>query len=328
MRAYQLIGSDEMEQVELADPSPGHGEVVVRVRAVSLNFRDLMVRKGVRRRVVPTSDGAGEVAAVGDGVTGVAVGDRVAVNFFVDWVSGGPYDGMHKGALGGGRDGMLAELVTVPAHAVVPLPAGWSFEQAATLPCAAVTAWNAMVEGRPLRAGQTVLLLGTGGVSVFGLQLAKMFGARTIMTSSSDEKLARMSAMGADVTINYTTTPDWDKAVLAATGGRGVDLVLEVGGAGTLPKSLASTRYGGQIALIGILTGVTGQANPWPLVDRSMDLRGVYVGSRAMFADLVAAIDANGLDPVIDRVFPFAEAQAAYDHLASQTHVGKVVVSV
>ena len=328
MRAYQLTGADAMELCELDDPAPGPGDVAVRVRAVSLNYRDLMVRKGARKRIVPTSDGAGEVVAVGAGVSTVAVGDHVAATFFTHWVSGRPFAEMHRHALGGGADGMLAEVVVLPAHGVVAIPKGWTFEQAATLPCAAVTAWNAMVEGAPVKAGQTVLLLGTGGVSVFGLQLAKMFGARAIITSSNDDKLARMRSLGADVTINYVEQPEWDKAVLAATDGRGADLVLEVGGAGTLARSLAATRFGGQVALIGILTGLAGEVNPWPLVGRSMDLRGVYVGSRDMFVDLVAAIDANGLDPVIDRVFPFDEAQAAYEHLASQAHVGKVVVAV
>jgi len=329
MRAYQLTGSDGgLEMVELAEPAPGPGEVTVRVRAVSLNFRDLMIRKVGRKRIVPVSDGAGEVLAVGDGVTSVAPGDLVAGTFFTHWVSGRPFADMHRHALGGSTDGMLAEVVRLPAHGVVPVPAGWSAEQAATLPCAAVTAWNALTAGAPLRAGQTVLLLGTGGVSVFGLQLARMFGARTIITSSSDDKLARMAAMGADVTINYTDRPDWDKAVLEATGGAGADLVLEVGGAGTLARSLAATRFAGEVALIGVLTGTAGEVNPWPLVGKSMNVRGVYVGSRAMFLEMNEAIAANGLAPVIDRVFPFADADAAYAHLASQQHVGKVVVAV
>lgn len=329
MRAYQLTGRDGgLEVVDLPDPTPGPGQVAVRVRAVSLNFRDLMIRKVGRKRIVPTSDGAGEVLAVGDGVTSVAAGDLVCGTFFTHWVAGRPFADMHKHALGGSTDGMLAEIVVLPEHGVVKAPRGYTAEQAATLPCAAVTAWNSLVAGiAPLRAGQTVLLLGTGGVSVFGLQLARMFGARTVITSSSDDKLARMRALGADVTINYAEQPEWDKAVIEATGG-GADVVLEVGGAGTLPRSLNAVRFGGQVALIGILTGTAGEVNPWPLVGKSTDLRGVYVGSREMFADLNAAIDANGLDPVIDRVFPFAEADAAYAHLESQRHVGKVVVAV
>lgn len=329
MRAYQLTGTDGgLEIVDLPEPTPGPGEVAVRVRAVSLNFRDLMIRKMGRKRIVPTSDGAGEVLAVGAGVTSVAVGDVVAGTFFTHWVAGRPFADMHRHALGGSTDGMLAEVVVLPAHGVVRAPKGYTAEQAAALPCAAVTAWNALVGGiEPLRAGQTVLLLGTGGVSVFGLQLARMFGARTVITSSSDDKLARMRALGADVTINYAERPDWDKAVLEATDG-GADIVLEVGGAGTLARSLNAVRFGGQVALIGILTGTGGEVNPWPLVGKSVDLRGVYVGSREMFVDMNAAIDANGLDPVIDRVFPFEEAADAYAHLEGQGHIGKVVVAV
>ncbi len=329
MRAYQLTGRDGgLEIVDLPDPAPGRGQVAVRVRAVSLNFRDLMIRTMGRKRIVPTSDGAGEVVAVGEGVTSVAVGDLVCGTFFTHWVAGRPFAAMHRHALGGSTDGMLAEVVVLPELGVVKAPSGYTAEQAASLPCAAVTAWNALVGGiAPLRAGQTVLLLGTGGVSVFGLQLAKMFGARVVITSSSDDKLERMRALGADVTVNYAEQPDWDKAVLEATDG-GADIVLEVGGAGTLPKSLNAVRFGGQVALIGILTGTAGEVNPWPLVGKSVDLRGVYVGSREMFADMNAAIEINGLAPVIDRVFPFEQAGDAYAHLEAQRHVGKVVVAV
>ncbi|MEZ5410019.1 MAG: NAD(P)-dependent alcohol dehydrogenase [Acidimicrobiales bacterium] len=328
MRAFHLTGGgiDGLTLRDHPDPEPGPGEVAVRVEATSLNYRDLMMARRMDNDRIPLSDGAGVVTAVGAGVTTVAVGDRVAGTFFAHWVDGRAFPAMHDGALGGSVDGMLAEIVVAPEHGVIPVPAGWSSAQAATLPCAALTAWNALVEGQPLLAGQTVLLLGTGGVSVFGLQLAKAMGARAIITSSSDAKLEVMRSMGADVTINYATTPDWDRAVLDATGGVGVDLVLEVGGAGTLPRSIACTRFDGQVALIGILTGPAGETNPFPLVTRCVSLRGVYVGSRRMFAEMNAAIEVAGIEPVIDRTFAFDQAPDAYRHLTSQQHIGKVVV--
>jgi len=330
MRAYHLTGvaDSPLELLELDTPRPGPGEVAVRVRATSLNYRDLMISRRGRRGIVPLSDGAGEVSAVGPGVSSVQVGDLVAGTFFSHWPSGRISAAVHDSALGGAVDGMLAEVVVLPEHGVIPAPRGWTAEQTATLPCAALTAWNALVEGSPVKAGQTVLLLGTGGVSVFGLQFAKMMGARTIITSSSDEKLARMRALGADAEINYAAHENWAEVVLEETGGVGADLVLEVGGAGTLAQSMACTRHGGQIALIGILAGASGQVNPGLLVGRSVDLRGLYVGSREMFAEMNAAIDLHGLEPLIDEVFPFEQADAAYRHLASQTHVGKVVISV
>jgi NADPH:quinone reductase-like Zn-dependent oxidoreductase len=331
MRAYYLRGGDDpgLELREVDEPTAGPGEVVVAVRATSLNYRDLMILRRRRAGVVPLSDGAGEVVAVGPGVRTVAVGDLVAGCFFSRWASGRITAEVHDSALGGAVDGMLAERVVLPEEGVVPVPRGWDAVAASTLPCAALTAWNALVEGPwSLRAGQTALLLGTGGVSVFGLQFAKLFGARAIITSSSDDKLERMRGLGADVTINYATTPEWDRAVLDATGGVGADLVLEVGGAGTLPRSIACTRFGGQIALIGILSGTSGAVNPGALVPKAADLRGVYVGSREMFLDMNAAIDQNGLSPVVDRVFPFEAAAEAYAHLESQAHVGKVVIEV
>lgn len=330
MRAYHLTGvaDSPLELLELDTPQPGPGEVAVRVRATSLNYRDLMISRRGRRGIVPLSDGAGEVLAVGPGVSSVQVGELVAGTFFSHWPAGRISAAVHDSALGGAVDGMLAEVVVLPEHGVIPAPRGWTAEQTATLPCAALTAWNALVEGSPIKAGQTVLLLGTGGVSVFGLQFAKMMGARTIITSSSDEKLARMRALGADAEINYAAHENWAEVVLEETGGVGADLVLEVGGAGTLAQSMACTRHGGQIALIGILAGASGQVNPGLLVGRSVDLRGLYVGSREMFAEMNAAIDLRGLEPLVDEVFPFEQADAAYRHLASQTHVGKVVISV
>jgi len=328
MRAQHLTGAgiDGIEQADIPEPEPGPGEVAVRVEATSLNYRDLMMAGRMGGNRIPLSDGAGVVSAVGDGVAAMSVGDRVAGCFFSHWVDGRVTAATHDAALGGSVDGMAADTVVLPEHGVVPVPTGWTSQQAATLPCAALTAWNAMVEGCQVLAGQTVLLLGTGGVSVFGLQFAKMFGARAIITSSSDEKLARMTELGADVTINYTTTPDWDRAVLDATDGEGADMILEVGGAGTLDKSMNCVRYDGEIALIGILTGVQGEVNPRGLVGRSASMRGVYVGSRRMFTDMNAAIAINGLTPVIDQVFDFEATKDAYRHLESQTHVGKVVI--
>lgn len=326
MRAHFVtgrgIGGIELRRVP--DPVPGPGEVAVRVEARSVNFRDLLIARTTAERI-PLSDGAGEVIALGEGVTTLRLGERVAACFFSNWVDGRITAAAHDSALGGALDGMLAEVVVLPAHGLVPAPLGWTSEQAATLPCAALTAWNALVEGQQLRAGQTVLLLGTGGVSVFGLQFSMMLGARAIITSRSDEKLARMADLGADVTINYTTTPEWERAVLDATGGDGVDLVLEVGGEQTMAKSMACTRHGGQIALIGMVSGQA-DVNPFPLLTRSVSLRGVYVGSRRMFSEMNAAIETNGLQPVIDRAFAFEDAQRAYRHLRSQTHVGKVVI--
>lgn len=315
-------------RVDLPDPpAPGPGQVIVRVRAASLNFRDLLLadNPGQRRPLVPLSDGAGEVTAVGASVTTVKPGDRVAGTFFQDWVSGPITARTHDSALGGALDGMLAEQVTLSQHGVVPLPDYLSFEEAATLPCAAVTVWNALVEQGGLRAGETVLLLGTGGVSLFGLQFAKKQGARVILTSSSDEKLARARALGADETINYRATPDWEKTVWALTS-NGVDHVVEVGGAGTLDKSLAATRAGGTISLIGVLTGFEGQINPAPVLLKSLRVQGVYVGSRDMFARMLRALELHQTRPVIDRVFAFDEAPAAYAHLRSGAHMGKVVV--
>ncbi len=329
MRAYHLTGNgiDGIERREGPEPTPGPGEVAVRVEATSLNFRDLLIAGRMGGDRIPLSDGAGRVIARGDGVDGVEVGDRVAGCFFPHWVDGRIDGAIHDAALGGTIDGMLAETVVLPAHGVVAIPAGWTSLHAATLPCAGLTAWNALVEGQQVRAGQTVVLLGTGGVSVFGLQFAKMLGARAIITSSSDEKLEQMVDLGADVTVNYRTTPDWGDAILEATGGQGADLILEVGGADTLAKSLACVRHGGQIALIGMVSGDT-EVSPRPLFMRSATMRGIYVGNRRMFTEMVAAIDANGLTPLIDAVFDFDAAVDAYRHLRSQAHVGKVAIAV
>lgn len=328
MRAVHLTSSG-YEIVEVERPSPGPGEVLVRVRACSLNYRDLMATKNPRQRrpIVPLSDGAGIVEAVGEGVTRVKPGDCVAANFFPTWLEGPVRGEYHDDALGGARDGMLAQYIVLPAFSFVPLPASLSFEEAATLPCAGVTAWNALFEANPVRPGEKVLLLGTGGVSIFALQFLKAAGCHVILTSSSDEKLERARAMGADETLNYRTTPEWDRAVWEMTGKHGVNRVVEVGGAGTLERSLKSTRHGGTVSLIGVLTGL-GSIDPMLVLGRSIRLEGVYVGSVGMFERLLRAISANEITPVIDRVFPFEESSAALTHMESGSHFGKIVISV
>jgi NADPH:quinone reductase-like Zn-dependent oxidoreductase len=329
MRAYQVIpeaGIEGIQAVEVADPRPGPGEVLVRVRAASLNYRDLMITRSTRRPVVPLSDGAGEVVEVGAGVTAFAPGDRVCGCFFPSWPDGDRTPEYTRDALGGTVDGVLAEQVVLPAAGLVHAPAHMTFEEASTLPCAALTAWNGLYEVGRLRPGATALILGTGGVSIFGLQMAHLGGVRTIVTSSSDAKLERARALGADEVINYREVADWDRAVLDLTDGRGVDLVLEVGGAGTYAKSMAATKVDGHVILIGGLAPDPGGA-PTPMPGRVIATR-INVGSRVMFERMNRALELREVHPVIDRVFGFAEAAAAYRHLQSQTHLGKVVISL
>ena len=337
MKTYQIQsydGLDGLTQAELPEPpAPGPGQIVVRVRAVSLNFRDLMILTGryggelPPTGRIPLSDGAGEVTAVSEGVSRVKPGDRVAGIFFQDWLDGEVEAAYHKSALGGAIDGMFAEYVTLSEHGVVPLPDYLTYEEGASLPCAAVTAWNGLVEQGHLLAGETVLLLGTGGVSMFALQIAKMFGAKTIITSSSDEKLARARALGADETVNYKTHPDWEKVVWDLTG-RGADQIVEVGGPGTLEKSLQAAKHGGKIAQIGVLSNPGTKISPMPILGKSLHLNGIYVGSRAMFERMLRAFTVSQTHPIIDRVFPFAEAKAAYAYLQSGAHFGKIVITV
>ncbi len=334
MRAYRIheaSGPDALRREDLPEPEAGPGQVVVRVRAASLNYRDLLVIKGAYSRnlplpLIPLSDGAGEVVAVGPGVTRFRAGDRVAGCFFSAWDAGPITEAAPKSALGGAVDGILAELVALPEGGLVRVPDHLTDEEAATLPCAALTAWHALMEGGGLVAGQTVLVQGTGGVSLFALQFARMAGARVIATSSSDAKLARARELGASDGINYQTTPDWDVAARNLTEGLGVDRVVEVGGAGTLPRSIKATKIGGQIALIGVLTG--GEIDPRPLLMRNIRLQGIYVGSRVMFESMNRAIALHKLRPVVDRVFPFDQAAEAYKHLESGSHFGKVVIKI
>ncbi len=321
---------DSLAVTERPEPQPGPGQVLLRLRAWSLNYRDLLLVKGLynpkaKLPLVPLSDGAGEVAAVGPGVTRVKAGDRVAGIFMQQWLCGDVTEAKARSSLGGGGPGMLAEYVVLDADGVVRVPEHLSFEEAATLPCAAVTAWHALVTEGSVKAGDTVLTLGTGGVSLFAVQFARLLGARVLATSGQDEKLARVLQLGASDGINYKTTPDWEEKVRELTGGVGVDHVVEVGGAGTLGKSLRAVRMGGRISLIGVLTG-GGQVNPMPVLMKNVRVQGIYVGSRDMFEAMNRAIALHQLRPVVDRVFPFAETRAALRHLESQAHFGKVAI--
>lgn len=318
---------------EVAMPSPGPGEVLVRVRACSLNYRDQAIPLGlyiggpVAEDTVPLSDGAGEIAALGEGVSGLAVGDRVAGTFFTDWIDGPPNPRVGPALGAAGAPGMLQDHVVLPAHAVVPLPMSLDFAESACLPCAGVTAWNALMEGpRPVKAGDSVLVLGTGGVSLLALQIAKAAGATVIATSSSDEKLQRVRAMGADHTINYRTTPDW-VAEAARLAGGGVDHVVEVGGAGTLAQSIQAVGFNGEIALIGVLTR-EGDTSPHGLMFKGASIRGIFVGSRAMASRLAAFVDAHAIRPVIDRRFAMDDALSAWAYQASPELFGKVVIEL
>ena len=336
MRFYcfpKAAGIDTLVMQEGPTPTPGRGQILVRMRAASLNYRDLNVAKGNPARgplptnLIPLSDGAGEVVALGADVTRWKAGDRVAGLFMQSWL-GGEIEPYHvDSSRGGSIDGVLAEYVVFEHDGVVRIPDHLSFEEGSTLPCAGVTAWNALYAGRPLRVGESVLVLGTGGVSIFALQFAQAAGARVIVTSSSDDKLAKARGLGAVDGINYRQHPEWQQEVARLTAGRGVDHVVEVGGAGTLQRSLESVRQGGQVHLIGVLTG-GGEINPTPILRRNVTMRGIYVGSRQMFDDMNRMITLHRLVPVIDRVFPFDQARDAYHYQTSQAHVGKVVISI
>lgn len=337
MKSWRLAAGanslDDLTMIETGKPAPGPGEVLIRVRACSLNYRDQMIVKGqyfggtIAHDLTPLSDGAGLVEAVGEGVTAFKPGDRVAGTFFQDWRAGppNPAPGVALGAPP--AKGMLSEYVTLPERGVVHIADSLSFEQAATLPCAGVTAWNALMEGRhAVGPGRSVLVLGTGGVSLLALALAKAAGARVIATSGSDDKLARVRALGADETINYRSTPDWGAEAARLAGG-GVDHVVEVGGAGTLQQSMAAVGFNGEVALIGVLTR-EGETGPHALMFKGASLRGIFVGSAAMATALNRAIDAAGIQPVVDRAFAFDEARQAYEYQASPNLFGKVVIRV
>ncbi len=336
MKVWQLskgaVSLDDLHLIELPKPTPGPGEVLIRIRACSLNYRDQAIPKGVYmggpvdRDIVPLSDGAGEIEAVGEGVTAYKVGDRVAGAFFQNWISG-PANPNVGGALGASpAKGMLAEYVTLPQTGIVPIAQTLSFEEAACLPCAGVTAWNALMEGPvSVRPGAWVAVLGTGGVSLLALQIAKAAGGRVIVTSSSDAKLERARGLGADAVVNYRTTPDWGVEVARITGG--VDHVVEVGGQGTLAQSMQAIGFNGEIAFIGVLS-MTGEASPRDLMFKAGRLRGIFVGSAEMARSLNAAIDTNKIKPVIDRVFAMEDAKEAYAYQASGALFGKVVITL
>jgi NADPH:quinone reductase-like Zn-dependent oxidoreductase len=336
MVAYQIDsfgGPEGLKRVERPEPIAGDQDVVVRMRAASLNYRDLIVLRGeyTRRPVpgrVPLSDGAGEVVEVGSAVTQFKVRDKVAGCFFQGWPSGRFESAMNATVLGGQIDGVLSEYVKFSETGLVRLPDDYSFEEGATLPCAAVTAWQALIVRGQLVPGETVLLLGTGGVSIFGLQIAKAAGAKVIITSSSDEKLERAKRMGADLTINYRTTPEWGKEAARLSGSDGVDHVLEVGGGGSFLQSVRALRAGGKIGLIGILSGRDAASEIFPIVPKSATVFGIYVGSREMFESMNRGFTQAKIRPVIDRVFPFDQSPDAFGHLSKASHFGKIVIRI
>jgi NADPH:quinone reductase-like Zn-dependent oxidoreductase len=333
MRQYQIQAFDyeSLQLVDAPEPTPGPGEVLVRVRAVSLNYRDhLMVTGKYNPRqplpLVPCSDGAGEVVAVGPRVSRVKVGDRVMASFAQDWIAGRATPERVRSTLGGPRHGTLRELAVFPEHGLVQVPAHLSFEQAATLPCAALTAFNALFKFEPLLAGQRVLVLGTGGVSIFALQFAKAVGAEVFVTSSDDDKLARAKVLGADHLINYKTTPEWGKEVRRLSQNEGVEIVVEVGGNGSLANSIRAAAAGGLIVLLGVLAGDDNPPNLTPVFMNGLRIQGLLVGSRDDFEAMNKLIAAVKHEPVIDRVFDFADAKQAFLHLVGQSHLGKVVI--
>jgi NADPH:quinone reductase-like Zn-dependent oxidoreductase len=336
MRAWQLPAGcqsvEEMKLIELPTPEPGPGEVLIRVRANSLNFRDQAIPRGqymggtLKQPIVPLSDGVGEIVSLGNGVSGWTVGDRVSGIFFQNWQSGPPTPMMGDALGAPPAKGMLADYVALPATGIVKIADSLSFAEAATLPCAGVTAWNALMCGiRPLTPDHIVLLIGAGGVSVLALQIAKAAGAKVIATSSSDVKLARLKELGADALINYRSEPEWGAKAAALADG-GIDHVIEVGGLGTLAQSINAVGFGGEIALIGVLT-MEGDTNPMGLMFKGASLRGIFVGSAEMANDLNGFIDIHKIKPVVDRSFDFADAKAAYAYQASSDLFGKVVIS-
>lgn len=332
MKAYEIksFGIDNLVLADRPEPTAGPGQVLVKWKAFSLNFRDLLVIKGLynpkmRLPMVPLSDAAGEVAAVGAGVARVKVGDRVASCFLQRAISGEPSEAKARTALGGAIEGVLAEASVLHEDGVVHIPAHLSFEEAATLPCAALTAWNALISTGGLRAGESVLIQGTGGVSLFALQFARVAGALVIGTSSSDAKLVKAKALGLGDGVNYKTTPEWGDKVRELSGGTGVDHVVEVGGAGTLGQSLRAVRMGGTISLIGVLSGGA-SFNPMPILMKNVRVQGIFVGNRDMFEAMNRAISLHQIKPVVDRVFGFQEVKEALKHMESGAHFGKIVI--
>jgi NADPH:quinone reductase-like Zn-dependent oxidoreductase len=324
-------GFDKLVIEGRTEPVAGPGHILVRVFASSLNFHDLAVVSGRIKTDdgrIPMSDGAGEVVEVGEGVSTFRKGDHVLSTFFPNWISGGPTRERLMGVPGDGADGFAAEYVAMPAGTFTRMPKGWSFEQAATLPCAALTAWRALMVEARIKPGDVVLTQGTGGVSIFAVQFAKAAGATVIATSSSDEKLERLKALGADHLINYKNDPKWGRSAAALTGGQGVDAVVEIGGPGTLAQSIHACRIGGHISLIGVLTGIAGEIPTALAMSKNVAIKGITVGSRQEQQEMIAAIDANGIVPVIDMTFPLDEIAPAFRHQISQRHFGKICLAI
>lgn len=336
MKVWEIhggFGLDHLRCSERPVPKPGPGQILLKMKAASLNFRDLLTVQGLYNPkqplpLIPCSDGVGEVVEVGPGVSKVKVGERVAATFFQGWAGGEPTYEKVSTTLGGPLDGVLAEYLLTHELGVVSVPAHLSDEQAATLPCAALTAWNALCCQGTTKPSDTVLVQGTGGVALFALQFAKIIGASVIVTSSSDEKLERAATMGADFGINYKKSPKWSKEAREFTAGRGVDHVIELGGAGTLQESFQAVRLGGQISLIGVLAGPARELNILPILMKNIRVQGIFVGNREQFESMNRAIERNGLQPVVDRIFPFEEVPKAFELMAGQGHFGKICISI
>jgi len=335
MKAYELTGKglDHLTLVTREQSIPGKGEVLIRMRAASLNYRDLMIAKGVYRRevrypLIPLSDGAGEIAEVGDDVSGFGPGDRVMGSFFPFFPDGLVGPETDRRALGGDLDGVLSEYIVLNSESIVKIPAGWSFEEAATLPCAALTAWNALYGGVPLLPGQTVLVLGTGGVSMYAALFARMGGARVMATSRSSEKLLKMKAFGAEDLIDTSRAPDWEEMVHELTIGCGVDHVVDVLGGESFNRSLRAVRVGGQVSVIGVLSGTAGLVDTALILGKAIGVRGIYVGNRRQLEEMSRALAHATHRPAIDAVFPFSEAGDAFMALDKGAHFGKIVIRV
>ncbi len=336
MEAYVIseeFGLENLKRVERDRPTPASDEVLVRMRAVSPNYRDVLMIQGAYNPnqplpLIPFSDGVGVIESCGDDVERVAAGDRVCPIFAQDWLSGRPTKPKLKSALGGPRDGTLCEYMAVPARSVVSVPDSLTDAEAATLPCAGLTAWNALVEQEGISPGETVATLGTGGVSSFALQIANQIGARTIITSSSDEKLERMRALGADETINYRKNDDWGETMRELTDGVGVDHVVEVGGADTLPKSVGAVRPGGEVSLIGVLSGTIDDFNVIPVLMQNIRIQGVIVGHREMFERFCDALETADWRPLVDRTYGFDDVHSALNYIIEGNHIGKVAIEL
>ena len=336
MRAVRVVepGSiDGLRFVEAAEPALGRSDVRIRVRAASLNFRDLLIARGLypgplKHQPIPLSDGAGEVIAVGEDVSRVALGDRVVVSCFPRWIAGPMIEEYHAAAVGMTIDGLLAETAMYDESAFLKIPEHLSYEEAAAMPCAAVSAWSAMNVHEPLRAGQTVLVQGTGGVALFALQLARAQGAKVLAITSSPERAALLRDMGAAEVVDYNRNPDWHLEILALTDGRGVDKVVEIGGEKTIQKAVACTRLGGELGLVGFVTGFGGGLPPTDIMNRSVMLRGISIGPRQNFETLLAVMETANLRPKIGETFGFADFASAYHYMADGKHVGKIVIDL